>query len=141
MPKQFYISTLLIIISSLCFYLAKKAMQKEAKKKTTLLLLTSLALGIAFIIFQYKGYLALNKMGLFFTGAKSNIASSLFDVVAFAHVVHVIAGLLVILVLLFNNFRNKYSAVNMLGIKLGEIFWHFLGGLWVLLFLFFLYVI
>jgi len=141
MPSLFYYSTLLILLSSICFYFAKTAMQKENRSKTFFLLTITLFLGIAFIYFQYQGYLALNKMGLFFTGPQSNISSSLFNVIAVAHVVHIFAGLLVILVLLFNNFKKKYSAINMLGIKLGEIFWHFLGALWVLLFLFFLSVI
>jgi len=141
MPTVFYYSTLFIILSTVSFYFAKKAMQKENRTLTTVLLVATLILGVSFIYYQYQGYLALNKMGLFFTGPKSNISSSLFDVVAVAHIVHVIVGLIVILVLLFNNFRKKYTAIDMLGIKLGEIFWHFLGGLWVLLFLFFLYVI
>ncbi|MCF6351149.1 MAG: cytochrome c oxidase subunit 3 [Flavobacteriaceae bacterium] len=141
MPLLFYYSTLLIILSSICFYFAKKAIQNENRNKAAFLLTMTLFLGVAFIYFQYQGYLALNKVGLFFTGPESNISSSLFNVVAVAHVTHVIAGLIVILVLLFNNYKKKYNAVNMLGIKLGEIFWHFLGALWVLLFLFFLYII
>ncbi len=141
MPNLFYYSTILILLASLTFYLAKKAMLKEKQNKTAFLLVLTLFLGVAFIYFQYQGYLALNKMGLYFTGPKSNISSSLFDVVAVAHVVHVIVGLIVVLVLLFNTIKKKYTAVNMLGIKLGEIFWHFLGGLWVLLFLFFISVI
>jgi cytochrome c oxidase subunit 3 len=141
MPKVFYISTLLIILSSITFYLAKTAMQKEDRKKTNLYLLTTLILGASFIYFQFQGYLELTKMGLFFTGPKSNVAASLFDVIAVAHAVHVMVGLIIILVLLFNNYRKKYTAVNYLGIKLGEIFWHFLGALWVFLFIFFLLVI
>lgn len=141
LPKVFYLSTLLIILSSIAFYFAKKFMQQEKKKQTNYLLLTSLFLGIAFIYFQYQGYLNLTKAGLFFTGKDSNVSSSLFDIVAFVHAIHVMIGLLVILVLLFNNARGKYSAANFLEIKLGEIFWHFLGGLWIFLFLFFLAVL
>lgn len=141
MPTLFYYSTLLIILASITLHLAKKAMLKEDRNKTSFLLVLTLFLGIAFVYFQYQGYLALNKMGLFFTGPESNISSSLFNVIAVAHVIHVIAGLIVVLVLLFKNLLKRYAAVNMLGIKLGEIFWHFLGVLWVFLFLFFLYVI
>ncbi len=141
MPAFFYYSTIAIILSSICFYFAKKSIFKENRNRATFLLVLTLLLGIAFICFQYQGYLALNKMGLFFTGPKSNISSSLFNVVAFAHIVHVIVGLIVLLVLIFKNLKRKYNAINMLGIKLGEIFWHFLGALWVLLFLFFIYVI
>jgi cytochrome c oxidase subunit 3 len=141
LPKVFYLSTLLIVLSSIVFYFAKKSMQQENKSKTNYLLIISFILGFAFIYFQYQGYLDLTKVGLFFTGKDSNVSSSLFDIVAFAHAIHVMVGLIVILVLLFNNSRGKYTAVDYLGIKLGEIFWHFLGGLWVFLFLFFLAVL
>lgn len=141
LPTIFYISTLVIILSSISFYFAKKSMQKENKKRTSILLFTSLVLGILFVYCQYSGYLDLTEAGLYFTGKDSNVASSLFDIVAFAHAVHVLIGLVVILVLLFNNYREKYTAIDYLGIKLGEIFWHFLGGLWVFLFLFFIAVL
>ncbi len=141
LPKIFYLATFLIVISSVSFYFAKKAMQQGNKKTTTFLLIVTFLLGGSFVYFQYQGYVELTSLGLFFTGPKSNVASSLFDIVAFAHAVHVIIGLLVILVLLFKNFNKKYTSTNMLGIKLGEIFWHFLGGLWLFLFLFFLAVL
>ncbi len=141
MPNVFYLSTLLIMLSSITFYFAKKEMEKENRSKTNLFLVTTLLLGIGFIYFQFQGYLELTKMGLFFTGPKSNVAASLFDVIAVLHVAHIIIGLLVILVLLIKNYQKKYSAVNHLGITLGEIFWHFLGALWVALFIFFLLVI
>lgn len=141
LPKVFYVSTLLIVMSSVTFYFAKKFMQKGQKRKTTYLLIISLILGIAFVYFQYQGYLDLTKAGLYFTGKESNVSSSLFDIVAFAHAIHVLIGLIVILVLLFNNSRGKYSMTNHLGVKLGEIFWHFLGGLWVFLILFFMAVL
>ncbi len=141
MPKVFYISTILIVLSSITFYFAKKFMQKEEQNKTTLFLLTTLILGSLFIYFQYQGYLALTEMGLYFTGPKSNVAASLFDVIAVAHAVHIIVGLFIILILLLKNIQHKYTAINHLGIQLGEIFWHFLGALWVFLFIFFLLVI
>lgn len=141
MPEVFYLSTLLIILSSITFYLAKRAMQKENRKQTNIYLFTTLLLGIGFIYFQFQGYLELTRMGLFFTGPKSNVAASLFDVIAVAHAVHVMVGIIIIMVLLIKNYQKKYSAVNHLGITLGEIFWHFLGALWVFLFIFFLLVI
>ena len=115
LPSIFYISTIVILLSSVAFYFAKKSMQKENKKVTSLLLIFSLFLGVIFVYCQYLGYVELTEAGLYFTGKDSNVASSLFDIVAFAHAVHVIIGLIVILVLLFNNIRGKYSAINFLG--------------------------
>jgi len=51
--------------------------------------------------------------------------------------VHVVAGLISLLVVLFNQIKGKYTAEEMLGLELGATFWHFLGILWVYLMLFF----
>ena len=141
MPREFYISTILIVISSVIFFFAKKSMQKEQKNKTQILFILTIILAGLFLHFQYQGYVALTEMGLYFTGKDSNVASSLFDVIAVAHAFHIIIGMVIILVLMIKTAMNKFSAINMLGIKLGEIFWHFLGALWVFLFLFFLLVL
>lgn len=140
-PSEFYTSTILIVVSSFFFFLAKKSMQKEQKNKTQILFIITIILAILFLHFQYQGYLSLTKMGLYFTGKDSNVSSSLFDVIAAAHALHIIIGIIIVLVLIIKTAMNKFTAVNMLGVKLGEIFWHFLTALWVFLFLFFLLVL
>jgi len=51
-------------------------------------------------------------------------------------VAHVSAGLIVLSVVLINAYRNQYSSEQSLGVKLAELFWHFLDFLWLYLFLF-----
>ncbi|MGB1970882.1 MAG: cytochrome c oxidase subunit 3 [Flavobacteriaceae bacterium] len=45
-------------------------------------------------------------------------------------------GLIVLGVVLFNTYRNSYSAEKTLGVELAELFWHFLDFLWLYLYLF-----
>src|ERR1044071_6182838 len=54
LPNAFIISTVVIIASSITFHLAKKAMQKGDRKGTTVLLLTTLALGVGFVLAQFN---------------------------------------------------------------------------------------
>jgi cytochrome c oxidase subunit 3 len=61
-------------------------------------------------------------------------------VIAFVHVLHVFAGLLSLLVVIYNHFKQKYTATNMLGLELSGTFWHFVDILWLFLFLFLTYV-
>jgi cytochrome c oxidase subunit 3 len=75
-------------------------------------------------------------MGYFFAGAQSTITTSFIYVLTFLHGIHLLAGLIVLSVLIYNTVKNKYTT-NKLGFELGIYFWHFLDILWVYLFLFF----
>lgn len=140
LPSAFFISTLLIILSSITFFLAKKAIKKDNRKQTTSLLLTTLILGLGFVYFQFQGFSQLIEAGLYFTGKQSNVSSSFLYVITISHLVHIFAGIVVVLRVLFQNIRAKYSANNYLGLELGAIFWHFVDALWIYLFLFFYFI-
>ncbi|MCV6630300.1 MAG: cytochrome c oxidase subunit 3 [Flavobacteriaceae bacterium] len=136
-PKAFWVSTVLIVCSSLVFFLAKKSIAKEARKKTSGMLLLGFALGLAFVIFQFIGFHQIIDAGYHFTGPTSNVTMSFIFLIAFVHVLHVIAGLVVILVVIYNHYKKQYNANNYLGLELGITFWHFVDILWIYLILFF----
>lgn len=137
LPDAFKISTLLIILSSITLHFSKVVLQKGNRNATTALLLLSLALGLGFVFEQYQGFEQLKAMGLFFTGPESEVSSSMLMVIVFAHIVHVSAGVIALLVIIYNHFSLKYKTDDMLGLELGVIFWHFVDLLWIGLFLFF----
>jgi len=137
LPSAFFISTVVIIFSSLTYYLAKKAVMANNNKLGTIWLLTTLGLGITFIILQFYGFSQLIGQGYYFTGPTSSITMSYIFLIAVVHIVHVVAGLVSLLVVLYNQLKNKYSSKDMLGMELGATFWHFLDLLWVYLILFF----
>ena len=140
LPNAFIISTVIILISSVTFILAKKALKKGNRQATTGLLLTTLVLGLAFIFYQFQGFQQIIDLGYNFTGPTSNVTMSYIYLIAMVHILHVIVGLICLLVVIINHFRNKYSATNMLGFELAATFWHFIDILWVYLFLFLYFV-
>ncbi len=71
---------------------------------------------------------------------KFNTSSGYLYVLTVLHFVHVLAGIIVLLVVLFNAYSNKYSSENPVGMELASIYWHFLDGLWVYLFFFLLFI-
>jgi cytochrome c oxidase subunit 3 len=75
--------------------------------------------------------------GYYFTGPSSSVTMSYIFLIAVVHVVHVVAGLLSLLVVTINQRRGKYLGGRLLGMEMGITFWHFLGGLWLYLILFF----
>ena len=136
MPSAFFISTIVIIACSFTFYMAQKAIKNNNRKTTTQMLLATLLLGIAFIFFQFKGFEQLIQMGYFFTGSKSNITTTFLYVVAFLHLLHLLGGIISLLIIIYNHFKQKYNSSQTIGIELGAMYWHFLDLLWVYLFLF-----
>ena len=140
LPPAFMISTFVIIVSSITMHLAKKAIQKNNLQKTTLFLVSTLILGIVFVFLQFLGFNQIIKMGFFFTGSESSVSSSFLYMLTLLHLVHLFAGIICLLVIIYNHFKQKYNSAQTTGIELGAMFWHFLDILWVYLFLFLYFV-
>jgi len=137
LPNAFIISTVVIVASSITFHLAKMAIKKGDRNGTSLWLLVTLALGIGFVIAQFYGFNQVIASGYFFTGPESTVTTSFLYIVATLHLAHLFAGIIVLLVVIYNHFKQKYNASQTVGLELGAMFWHFLDLLWVYLFLFF----
>ncbi len=136
LPDAFLISLILILVSSITFIMAKYALKQNNRQMTTIWLLVTLALGIAFVFSQFEGFRQIIQTGYNFTGPTSNITISYIYLIAVVHIGHVIAGLICIIVVIYNHFKQKYNTNNMLGLELAANFWHFVDILWLVLFLF-----
>ena len=87
---------------------------------------------------QFKGWEQLvNQEVNFAFGTKEE---SLLYVLTGAHLAHLFAGLISLLVVTIKAKNNRYNSKNYLGIKLASTYWHFLTILWVYLFLFLKYL-
>ena len=136
LPFAFTLSTLLIVLSSGTFYGALKMLLSDNIKAAQVLLLTTLALAIAFVYFQFQGFDGIIDKGYYFTGPESSITTSYLYVLVLLHLAHLTAGILIVLNVFFKVLKGKYDQGNTLGFELALTFWHFLDILWVYLFLF-----
>ncbi len=136
LPTAFYYSTLAIIMSSVTIHMAKKSIQKDEKSKTTVFLLSTLALGILFVILQFVGFGQIVENGYYFTGSESSITTTFLYIVTVVHMIHLAGGLISLLIIIYNHFKQKYNSSQTLGIELGAMYWHFLDFLWIYLFVF-----
>lgn len=137
LPSAFYTSTVLIVLSSITFILAKRFIQKDNQKMTSVFLGVTLLLGLGFVFFQFEGFNEMFNEGYVFAGAESTVKSSFIYGITLAHLAHIFAGIIVLIVVFYRQLTNKYSASNYLGLELGAIFWHFVDILWIYLFFFF----
>lgn len=136
-PTAFTISTILLLLSSATLFFSKKAIKTDKRRPASLLLWATFGLGILFIYFQIKGFSDFVSQGLYFTGPESNVTTSFFYVIVVLHILHLIAGLIVLLVLIYNDYKQRYNKTQLTGFEIGAMFWHFLDFLWLYLFLFF----
>lgn len=136
LPALFFVSTAVIIVSSLTLWWAQRsiAVNNFGGAKTGTLL--TLVLGIAFCFIQYAAWKELYAQGIVFAGKQSNVAGAIMYVITAMHFLHIIGGLSALTVSSIKVLRQKYSSENYLGLSLTALFWHFLGVLWVILFLF-----
>ncbi len=136
LPALFFVSTAVIVASSLTMWWAQKSIAANnyggAKTGTLLTLL----LGIVFCVVQIAAWKELFGQGIVFAGRQSNVAGAIMYVITSMHFLHIIGGLSALTVTSVKALRHKYSSENYLGLSLCAIFWHFLGALWVILFLF-----
>ena len=118
LPSEFFYSTFIILLSSLTLFVSKRKLNSGKSINSVFnWTLTTFILGIVFIVLQF-------------------IKTSFIYVLSFLHIVHLVAGLIVLIILMFNIKKGKYVDNN-LGFNLGSNFWHFLDFLWLYLFSFF----
>lgn len=140
LPSSFTINLFTALASSATFLMARKLTAKGDHSKATLMLAITLLLGIVFVFLQFSGFGQIIAEGYYFTGAQSNAKVSFLYIIVAFHLAHVFSGLIALLVVNVQHLRRKYTPKNMLGLELGEQFWHFLGIMWLVLFLFFYFL-
>ena len=140
LPNAFLISTILIVASSVTLFLSQRFLKQDKRQLSLVLVVLTLILGIGFVWQQYVGFLELKSIGLFFTGPESTVSTSFIIGITFMHVIHLLVGIIILFVVIYNHFKYKYKPEDMLGFELGAIFWHFVDILWIYLFFFFYFI-
>lgn len=136
LPVDFTWATGVIVLSSFTMVWALYSAKRNHLLQAKLAMWATLLLGFSFIFLQYYGWQDLLERGLFFTGPQSNTAISWVYVITVLHWLHVVSGIIVLLYTLHKTLRGKYTAENYQGLSVSAIYWHFLDGLWIYLYLF-----
>lgn len=135
-PQTFLYSTIVILISSLTLILAWIAAKKNNYNGIIGGLVSTGILAIVFTKLQLDGWKDLFDQGVVFGGNQSNPSGSFFILFVFLHLIHLAGGFIALLITIYKGFKKKYNSENKTGIELCSIYWHFLGGLWLYLFIF-----
>ena len=135
-PSIFFISTAVILASSVTLHVSYKSFLNGRPALYKGGLIATLILGLAFIVTQYQGWLALTDMGVMLDG---NPSGSFVYLISGAHAAHVLGGIAALIVALLHAFFLPYRPTKKrkLRFELVLIYWHFVDFLWVYLITFF----
>jgi len=136
LPQAFKLSTLVIIMSSITMYMASNAARALQFDKQRLLLLTTGILGILFLGLQVYAWGAMIKMGAYLINP--NASQSFIYVFTGAHLVHIIAGIGLLIYAFLGNNKNIPQVKNLYRMEFASIFWHFVDIIWIYLYVFLL---
>ncbi|MTI33277.1 cytochrome c oxidase subunit 3 [Xanthovirga aplysinae] len=135
LPGIFQITTILIVCSSLSLQWAFYSAKKDKLEGVKIGLGLTFVLGLGFLIGQFQAWSDLVQEEVFFVG---NPSGSFLYVLTGLHGVHLISALIFLLVVLIFAFKNKVHSQKLVTIEMLATYWHFLGALWLYLYVFLL---
>ncbi|MGH9713858.1 MAG: cytochrome c oxidase subunit 3 [Candidatus Acidiferrales bacterium] len=141
LPHILYLNTLILLASSYTLEVSRRRFALEIREKKQaghatysgprLSLYVTIALGTAFVIGQWIAWTNLAAHGLFLS---TNPSSSFFYVLTAMHGLHVLGGMAGLIYMARRLARSvTLTQANALGAA--AIYWHFMGLLWVFLFM------
>ena len=125
------LNTILLLVSSATFHKAGKALLKNKNADTQKWLIVTALLGITFLICQLFEYFNLP------FGLTDNLFASTFYALTGFHGLHVTLGTLMILIISWQTrpMEGRITNQNMFPLEAVELYWHFVDGIWVILFI------
>jgi cytochrome c oxidase subunit 3 len=136
MPRLLWLSTGLIILSSISLEIARRTLKSGNTRGYQRWLLLTVLLGLGFLATQLMAWRQLATQGIYLA---SNPHSSFFYVLTGAHGLHLLGGILALDYLLLRSWRKRYEEHETMKRQAVAnsvaLYWHFMDGLWIYLFL------
>jgi cytochrome c oxidase subunit 3 len=136
MPWHFYVNSAIIVLSSITLLVAIRAARRDNLDLLKIMISVTVVLGLAFLAGQLLAFQELVALNEYFTGG--NVSHSFIYVLTGAHGVHVVSGVIFLIVVFTSTLRYKVHSKRMDQLEMCATYWHFLGILWLYLFVFLL---
>ena len=125
------LNTILLLVSSFTFHRAGQFLEKKEAKQCQKWLLITGVLGVAFLISQMFEYFTLP------FGLTDNLFASTFYALTGFHGLHVTLGSIMIMIIWWQTRvpHGRVNKENKFPFEAVELYWHFVDGIWVVLFI------
>jgi len=135
LPQIFWYTSVIVVLSSVFLQYGYYSAKKDNLTGLKIGLAGAVILGIAFLIGQWYSWVALVDEEVFFVG---NPSGSFLYVFTGLHALHLISGVIFLIIVLISSFSYQIHSKAMVRMEMATTYWHFLGGLWLYLFMFLL---
>jgi cytochrome c oxidase subunit 3 len=124
-------STAAIVASSVTFDRALASLRKGAAKRFEKLIAVTIFLGVTFLQLQFLVWSQVRGLGVYMSGG---IYGSIFYGFTYLHAAHILVGLGVVGFIYRKARKGLYSPHNWFGVRSAAYFWHFVGAIWLVMF-------
>ena len=135
LPDLLYWTSGVIIVSSVTMQMAYYAAKKDMLERVKLLVLITMILGVVFLVGQLYAWKELVSDSVYFVG---NPSGSFLYVLTGLHGLHIVSAIIYLVIVLVSAYRFKIHSRSLSMMEMCTTYWHFLGGLWLYLFIFLL---
>ncbi len=136
LPLQIWFSTGLILASSAAYQISKDKLLNENQTGAKHWLLVTTVLGAAFISSQILAWFELARRSVY---VQSNPYAGFFYILTALHALHVVGGIVALGYIVLRTWRETSSASELFQRQtISNVvgwYWHFMGALWIILFL------
>ena len=131
LPPILYLNTILLLASSVTIQMARRKLAREDMEGFRHWWFMTTALGLLFVGGQLLAWRQLVHEGVYLA---SNPSSSFFYVLTAAHGVHLLGGIIALVAIAAWNWK-KARITRSTATEMAAVYWHFMDGLWIFLFL------
>jgi cytochrome c oxidase subunit 3 len=125
------LNTVILIFSSLTMAMGVTCIQRGNRKLLTILLAITILCGLIFGFNKYLEYSAKFHHHIY---PSTSIFFALYFMMTGLHMLHVLAGVIILTVLLVLNVRGKFSETYNSPVEIGGLYWHLVDLIWIYLF-------
>jgi len=130
LPRVLWFNTVILLASSITIVIARRKLERGLLASFRNWWWLTTGLGVLFLAGQLAAWRDLRLNGMFLS---SNPSSSFFYVLTAAHGAHLAGGIFALFYVLFRNWdRSRITQAT--AAELTSIYWHFMDGLWIFLF-------
>lgn len=125
------VNTLLLLTSSWLVVLAVKAARAGEKVWISRFLMLAIILGLSFTAIKFTEYRSMFSAGY---TAQTNDFFMFYFLVTAIHLVHVVAGMVVLTVISIRGRHGNHQSGHVKSVEIAAIYWHVVDLLWVMIF-------
>lgn len=130
-PKVLWLSTAIILASSLTIELARRALKRRIENKFRWWIGVTTVLGFGFLMAQLVAWRQLSDAGFYVNRNFHSGYSYLFTAL---HGVHLLGGLIALAFVTLRNLSKWTVLRRRVAVDVTALYWHFIDGLWIFLF-------